>query len=403
MTTVAHVQAGAGTQPEVSTALLEPVRAIVPELRERSEATAAQRRVPEANARALQASGALRTIQSTRNGGFGASLRDHLNVVATLGEGCGSTAWCAGVIQAHSWLLSHFPTEAQDEVYGDPDTIVAAVVGPRGRAVRTADGYRLSGTWPFASGNEISTWVLLGAVVVDEAGNRLDEGELLVPLSAVTRLDDWFTTGLAGTGSCSVTVSDLAVPAHRFLSMPELTMGGAGPGTAAQQGWNHRCPPVPVLAIALTGSAIGIARQALAEFPSLIAGRRAPYAAVDTIDHPVIQVQVGDAAMRIHEGELVLYRCADDIDRAGRAGETLDLRTRARMRLDCAQGVHRCLQGVELLFRAAGTAGIRSSSSLARAVNDLRTINQHAMLNLETSQEIFGRVVLGLDPGTPLL
>lgn len=57
-------------------------------------------------------------------------MRDHLEAVAALGEGCGSTAWCAGVIQVHSWLLSHFSGPAQDDVYGETsDASIAAVIG----------------------------------------------------------------------------------------------------------------------------------------------------------------------------------------------------------------------------------------------------------------------------------
>jgi hydroxypyruvate reductase len=35
-------------------------------------------------------------------------------------------------------------------------------------------------------------------------------------------------------------------------------------------------------------------------------------------------------------------------------------------------------------------------------VNDLRAINQHAMLNQSVTQELYGRVVLGLEPNSPL-
>jgi 3-hydroxy-9,10-secoandrosta-1,3,5(10)-triene-9,17-dione monooxygenase len=107
--------------------------------------------------------------------------------------------------------------------------------------------------------------------------------------------------------------------------------------------------------------------------------------------------------MLIHEGERILYHCADEIDAAGRAGEALPLATKARMRLDCAQGVRRCLEAVEILFHLSGASGIRLASPLTRAVADLRAINQHGLLNLETNQELYGRIVLGLEPNTPLI
>ena len=221
--------------------LLERTRALIPELRSRADQTAELRRVPIENIRAMQAAGSMKTVQSTRNGGYGLGMRAHLDTVAALAEGCASTAWVAGVVQAHSWLMSHFPGEAQDDAYGsDPDAVISAVIGPRGTATRTAAGYTLTGIWPFASGNECSDWLLLGAVVRDEHGNAIDEGDFLVPTDAVDRKDDWYVNGLTGTGSSSVSVTDLQVPAHRFVSLPAVIMN-ASPGRDLHEGWGHLC------------------------------------------------------------------------------------------------------------------------------------------------------------------
>ena len=178
---------------------------------------------------------------------------------------------------------------------------------------------------------------------------------------------------------------------------------GESPGASLHDGWAHRCAPVPVLALALTGSAIGIATQALRDFPALVKGKTIAYTADDQFSHPLTHMQAAEAAMCIHEGTLVLYRCADEIDAAARAGAELDLLIRARMRLDCAEGVRRCLDGVEILFHASGSSGIRLSSPLTRAVADLRAINQHGLLNLEMNRELYGRVLLGLEQNTPLI
>ncbi|MEN9506993.1 MAG: 3-hydroxy-9,10-secoandrosta,3,5(10)-triene-9, 17-dione monooxygenase [Actinomycetota bacterium] len=388
------------TQPE--TEHIARTRAIIPALRARADEAAALRRVPAENIDLLREAGSFKTIQSRRNGGFGFGMRTHVEVIASLAEGCAATAWVAGVTQAHSWMLSHFPTAAQDDAYANPDNVVSAVIGPRGVAVKTADGFRLSGFWPFASGNENSQWLILGGVVKDESGEVIDEGDFLIPSDAVTRLDDWFVNGLTGTGSCSVKVEDLHVPAHRFLSLPALVMG-ASPGLEACDEWNLHCAPVPVLALALCGGAIGIARAALASFPALVQGKTIAYTADDQYNHPLTHIQAGNAAMLLHEGELLLTNCADEIDAAAREGRTLSFETRARMRLDCAQGVRRCLEAVEILFHASGASGIRLSSPLTRAVADLRAINQHGLLNLETNQELYGRIVLGLPQNTPLI
>jgi 3-hydroxy-9,10-secoandrosta-1,3,5(10)-triene-9,17-dione monooxygenase len=384
--------------------MLARVEAIIPKLRERSEATNRNRRLSTETIDDLRSSGALKTIQSTRNGGYGLGMREHLDVLAALGRGCGSVGWVVGVTQAHSWLISHFPDQAQQESYGaNPDALISAVIGPRGTATVVEGGYLLNGVWPFTSGCENADWLLLGGVVKSGPdGDVIDEGDFLIPQSDATILDDWHTVGLSGSGSCTSMVSDLFVPAHRFLSLPAVIMRTA-PGTELQTGFNHHAAAVPVLALALCGSGIGIAQQALADFPAMVKGKTIAYTRDDQYNHPNTHRMAAEAAHLIYEGEMILYRVADEIDEAARANTEIPFLTRARMRLSCAQGVRRLLEGVEVLFKATGASGIRSSSPLTRAVADLRATNQHGLLNLEMNQELYGRVLLGLEPNTPLI
>ncbi len=379
-------------------------RELIPELRERASATASDRRLPVANIEALRRTGSLKTIQASRNGGQALGIRSHLDVMSALGQGCGSTAWVAGVVQAHSWLLSHFAPEAQDDIYrANPEAVVSAVIGPRGKAVRTADGYHLQGVWPFGSGCERSDWLLLGAVVFDADGNEIDQGDFMVPTSSVTLKDDWFVSGLAGTGSCTMVVDGINIPAHRFLSFPGLIMGNTPGAGAHGDDWVHRCAPVPVLTIALCGGAIGIAKQALADFPTVIKGKVIAYTADPQEPHPFTHIRLGDAATRIREGEMLLYGVADELDATAQANGEVPLLRRAEMRLDCATAVRRLLEGVQILFQESGATGVRTASPINRAMADLQTVNAHGLLKLETNQEMYGRFLLGLDPSTPLI
>ena len=385
--------------------LVRRTEEIVPELRSRADATALDRRVPVENIEAMRRAGSLKTIQATRNGGFALGIRAHLDVISALGRGCGNTAWVAGVVQAHSWLLSHFPQEAQDEIYGTNggDTVVAAVIAPRGKAVKTDDGYRLTGVWPFGSGCERSEWLLLGAVVTNEAGEVIDEGDFAVPADQVTITDDWHTVGLTGTGSCTMSVNDIAVPAHRFLSFPALFTGSTPGGGLHGDDAVQRSAAVPVLTIALCGGSIGVAKQALADFPPLVLGKTTAYTADRTDLNPITHLRLAEAASLIREGELLLYSVADEVDAAVAAGTEVEFLDRARMRLDCAVAVRRLLEGVEILFKESGATGIRTSSPLARAVADLRAVNNHGLMKLETNLEMYGRLLLGQAPNTPLI
>ena len=94
-------------------------RALVPVLRERAAEADRLRKVPDANIIALRHAGLLKVLQSHRYGGYQMSLRTHIDVVAELGRGCTlSTAWCAGIFHAHSWLMGLFPEAAQQDSFG---------------------------------------------------------------------------------------------------------------------------------------------------------------------------------------------------------------------------------------------------------------------------------------------
>jgi 3-hydroxy-9,10-secoandrosta-1,3,5(10)-triene-9,17-dione monooxygenase len=386
--------------------ILQRARAVTPRLRELAQQAEQLRRVPDESMALLKDNGLLRTIQPLSCGGHGLSMRSHLDVVSTVGEGCGSTAWVLGVGHAHSWLMGHFPKQAQQEVYGkDPDTLVSAVIGPRGKAIRQADGsYVLNGIWPFGSGCQHADWLALGAVVYDEAGTAIDEADLLVPASEIVIRDDWFVAGLQGSGSNTMLAKDVRVPAHRYLSMPALMQRQTPPFGERDADWFARAQPVPVLAFCLVGGALGIARGALADFKRGVKGKRILYTSNHIADEWIpTQIALAHAAAMIHAAELVLYRAADDIDEHAQVGMAMPLEMRARIRMDCAFAARLLMDAVDKLMLQGGASALQLSNGLQRAARDLRATNMHGLLLLETNAEIYGRVLFGKDPATPLV
>jgi 3-hydroxy-9,10-secoandrosta-1,3,5(10)-triene-9,17-dione monooxygenase len=384
--------------------LVARAMALVAQLRERVPEADRLRKLPAANVKAVRKAGLFKVLQARRYGGYQMSLRTHIDVVAAVGRGCASTAWCVGVIHAHSWLMGLFPKMAQDETFGaNPDAIISAVIAPRGKARLTDGGYRLTGFWPFGSGCEHSDWLFLGAAVENDKGEVVDEGDLLVPTRDVTIKDDWNVVGLRGTGSCSLVAKDLFVPKHRYVSL-RGAIAGDTPGAGLHEGWLYRSAAVPVLALALTPCALGIARGALDAFKDRLPGREVAYTEREVqMNMPTTHMQAAEAATKIDAAEALLYRCADDIQDAAERGEMMELARRARVRMDCAWAVRQCLDATELLYLASGGSGIAEGSALGRAARDLHAVNMHGLLNLQTNLEMYGRIVLGLKPNTPLI
>jgi 3-hydroxy-9,10-secoandrosta-1,3,5(10)-triene-9,17-dione monooxygenase len=380
--------------------LVARAAALVPELRANVPATREGRRVADANVAAMADAGLFRVLQPRRWGGLEADMRTHLEVVSTIAEGCSSSSWILGVLQIHSWLLAQFSDAAQADVYGeDADARIAAVLAPRGQARRVEDGFELSGFWPFASGCNHARWLILGATVEGEEP-QLAEGLFLVPTDAVENMDDWNVGGLRGTGSHSVRCEGVFVPDHRHVSISQA-LTDSGPGRDGNPGPLYRAAGAPALVLALTGSALGAAEMAYASFVERLPGRAVAYMDGLQQDHwTATHLQLGEARTKIDVARLLLSRAADDIDEWSRSGSDMPLEIRARTRADCSWGVRQCLEAVETLYIASGGSGLANSSLIQLAQQDLHAINMHGILILETNLDIYGRVILGQDPGT---
>lgn len=385
--------------------LVEKAQLVASEIKPRVRDTEQARRVPVENMERICDEGLLTVIQSKNCGGLELSMRAHLDVLSAIAEGCSATAWVLGVMHAHSWLLAHFPQQAQDDVYKkNPNTMISAVIGPRGKAVRKSDGtYVLNGFWPFGSGCQLSKWLLLGAEVFDEKGEFLDLADLLIPTSDAKIQDDWYVAAFQGTGSNSLVVKDLEIPAHRYLSLMGLLKHDTPGITDNYTGWLHKAEPVPVLTIALCGGAIGLGRAAKKQFMENIQGKKVIYTEHVQTEWASTHITLGKAASQIDAGELLIDRAASDTDRLAQAGEQMSMEMRGRMRMDCSHGVRLILEGATELYIAGGAAGIAIKNPMQQISRDLHATNMHGLLLIEPSAEVYGRILLGLEANTIII
>jgi alkylation response protein AidB-like acyl-CoA dehydrogenase len=109
--------------------------------------------------------------------------------------------------------------ELLSEFYADPDTRLRGVGKPPGQGRRVADGLRISGRWPTASGCEDAPWALTPVMVSDGDGPP-EEAAVLVPTSDLDIERTWDTVGMRGTGSHTLVAEDVFVPRSRVLTLP---------------------------------------------------------------------------------------------------------------------------------------------------------------------------------------
>ncbi len=380
----------------------EVARSLVPVLRERALATEQRRSLPDETTADLKASGLLRMLQPLRWGGDELEPLSLIRATAELGRGCGSTAWCTGVLAVHSWMLGLYEERAQQEVWGeDPEVLLAASFAPTGKAERVVDGVRLNGRWSFASGCDQSRWMMVGAVVPGE-GPIPDLRLCLVPESDYRIDDNWHVAGLAGTGSKDIVIDAAVVPEHRTLSLIDAFLGRS-PGGQASSSPIYRVPFATMLLFALAGPALGLARGALEAYTERTRTRLLTYSLKKQAEQAPAQIALGDALYETDAVDLLWERDLSEIAERTRTRAEFDIERRARYKRDVGLGVRACQNVVHRLFTLSGAHGLFDSSPIQRAFRDVHAMTTHAALDPTESARVMGRVALGLEPDSALL
>jgi alkylation response protein AidB-like acyl-CoA dehydrogenase len=378
--------------------LVARAREIRPVLQRNAAETDSMRRLPDEVVRALRDTGLCRLMVPKRFGGYQTSIRTYMDVMVEVGQGCGSAAWVASLVNVCEWLAGLFPERAQQDIWGpDPDAWIAGSLAPNGTAAAVDGGWRVSGRWPWASGSLHAQWVACGIHMADERGEMTNLGLSLMPIGDVAVEDTWFVAGMKGTGSNTIVAKDVFVPEHRFLPYPPAFQGHYR--TEHVDELVYRAALVPVTVLILAGSQLGVARAAIEYVIAKSKTRGITHTTFQRqADSSGFQMLVAEAAMKVDTASLHVGRAADDLDRAASAGRHPDLVERARVRMDTALAAKYAREAVELLVQAHGTSSLADHNPLQRMWRDVHVASHHAITEWQVNLEVYGRALLGIEP-----
>jgi 3-hydroxy-9,10-secoandrosta-1,3,5(10)-triene-9,17-dione monooxygenase len=376
---------------ELGELLVQRARDLVPKLRERAARTEELRSLTPETISDLQQAGLLSVQKPLRYGGYQLGYDVLMDVLIELGRGCGSTAWTAMALNCANILVG-FPEAIQQELWS-ADTLVTGVLTPI-PALPVDDGYLLRGSWSYASGVDHADWLFLGGLIVSQ--DIPDVRFFLLPKSDFVIVDDWFVSGLRGTGSKRVVVDDAFVPKERTTSLSQL-LEGTAPNALQHQTWLYRVPLAPIYRLNMVAPAIGIALGAYEYYHEWVRSRIGPDM------QPLSQ----KANVQIH-----LAECAADIDAAARivrseiaeitdrvkSGYELTMRERSRYQRDAAYCCVLCVRAVDRLYEQSGTTILPEKHRIQRAWRDIHALVAHTANLWDDAMQDFGRIEFGLRP-----
>jgi 3-hydroxy-9,10-secoandrosta-1,3,5(10)-triene-9,17-dione monooxygenase len=400
--------AGDGRRPDASSlagpgtdsyaAIVARARALIPKLRERAPKTEALRRLPPETERDLHDAGLFRIVQPKRVGGSELDYVALVDCADALGQADASVAWNFANLASHHWMLGMFDRHAQDAVWDkDANALIASsFIFPAGRAKKVDGGFMLNGHWPFSSGVESCEWNMLASVVSsDDEADGIEYRIFLLNKDDYKINDTWNATGLCGTGSNDVWVTDAFIAEQMTIAVSDLT-GGPTPGSVVNPNPLYALPVFSLFPYVLSGVGLGNAQACLNDYVEFARHRASTYNRAKVSDMQTTQIKIAEASAKIDAARLVMRTNCIDAMADARRGRIPDIADKTRLRRDGAFSVNLCTDAVSLLFAASGARSLFTSGALQRQFRDAHAVNSHLAFNFDAAGTNYGRVALGL-------
>jgi alkylation response protein AidB-like acyl-CoA dehydrogenase len=382
-----------GTESDAAESVLPRVRALAPLLEAAAPEIEANRRLTAAVLAALKGAGLFRLLVPRSLGGAELPLAAYAAVLEEVAKADASTAWClsqnGGICREAAFL----PRAAAREIFGDPDMAVAWGNGPAS-AIEVEGGFRLTGRWGFASGVHHATW--LGChecpVIAEDGQPKLDAGGaprrcvLFFRPAAADVTDAWQVSGLCGTGTDTISVTDLFVPREY-----------SGADAPFDDGTLYLFNNTNIFAVGFASVALGIARATLDAFRTL-AITKTPRGISGVIrEQPVAQVRLAESEAVLRSARTFLHQTVADVWEEASETKMLSLESRVLLRLATTYAIHRAAEVVDSAYYAAGATAIFNSEAFERRFRDMHAATQHIQAR-EDHYQSAGQYFFGLDP-----
>ena len=361
-------------------------------LANRAEAAEQARRLPDETIDDVTGLDLFRLVVPTSMGGHGLGVADLAQLTRVLGTACPASAWTISFLIMHSWLLGKFPAAGRAELFPSerPWALAPAPLAPTGTARPAEGGYLVSGRWEWATGVHHADWVMVHAVQTEPAFASFFA---VVPRSEATVEDVWYTSGMCATGSDTVALDNVFVPAHRTIPSQQLLF----PTDRLDGDGMADLPVPPVLALVAAAPALGAAERAVDLYRERIAERVLAYSMGDrAIDQPAARMRLGAAVSDLAAARLRWDAAVAQLAACTGGGE-VPVPQRMAWRLTAAATVRAARAVISTIAEGAGASVYFTASPFQRLQRDVEVLKGHVIFDWDRTTELAGRVELGME------
>jgi two-component flavin-dependent monooxygenase/oxygenase LndZ5 len=347
-----------------------------------------RRRLAPETVALLRSSGFSRHFTPREHGGAQGNFAELVDAVATVGSACAATGWCASLAANLARMAAFLPAEGAAQVWAEgPDTLIVGSLAPVGKAEPIPGGWRVSGRWSYVSAVDFADWALLCAM--DTSGEKPVARVFALPSTAYRIEDTWFTVGMRATGSNTLTVEDVEVPAALSFERAGLLAGTP----VAVDADCYQVPLDAVNGLSFALPALGAAQGALAYWRSHVSEKLSAPAArngMRGVNRSGYELALARSGAEIDAARLLLTRAATAAD----AGALISRDDVVRNWRDSALSVDMLITAVNRLVRSAGTAAQSTTNPLQRFWRDVNSCATHIGLQIEPAATAYAERML---------
>lgn len=376
---------------------LAKARALVDRLNAAAPGIETARELPADVLEDLHAAGLFRLLLPASLGGYELDLETHAKVLEVIASADASAAWVISQGSGCSMAAAFLAPDRARHWFGAKNAVLAWGAGIQGKATAVEGGYRVTGTWTFASGSRHAT--LLGGhsqVLNSDGSPRLKADGTRVDRTLLfrrdqARIDDvWHVVGLKGTGSDTFSVKDL------FVAEAD-TIDRENQGELTEPGTLYKFSTTLAYGVGFSALQLGIARGMLDALTALAMTKTPRSATMSLRENPVFQTQLAQFEARYHAARAYLHTSAREtfaeVDETG----VITIPQRARMKLTTTHVINASFDLIVDAYRAAGSTAIFPTAPFERRMRDSMTASQQTQAR-GTNYITCGRVLLGLEP-----
>jgi alkylation response protein AidB-like acyl-CoA dehydrogenase len=288
----------------------------------------------------------------------------------------GSVGWVVTLCSGAGWFGGFIQTQIAAAIFNNPWVCLAGSGVATGEAIITPTGYKISGTWKYASGAHHATHFTANCIIKKgtEAVLNEDGSPLVLPFifdrGDVKILPAWKYTGMVATGSDAFEVNELEVTAQHCFKIDAKAAVIKSP-----------LYQYPFLQLAEATLAVNISGMAI-HFLDLCAEifrEKQQSSKLTTEQKKFLKKVLAEQENKLNKARQLFYN-AVDISWYNIESEIIDDNVMENVSLYSRSLAKISRECVDLLYPYCGLTAANTETEINQVWRDLHTASQHALL-----------------------